>query len=244
MTTAPVADQRRLLDVQALDTRLNKLAHGRRSHPTIATLTELGGRVEDLDRARTAAVMLVTDTRREQAKAEQDVEQVRTRAARDAERLNAGAGSPKDLQALQSEIETLGRRQGVLEEIELEVMERLETAERDLAAIEEQRAAIGSQVESVQAEQATAFADLDGEIGTVTASRARLVEGLDAGLLALYERVRAQTGGLAAVALRGEATEGIQVPLSLTERAAIREAPAEEVIRSEDYGYLLIRVED
>ena len=33
MTTAPVADQRRLLDLQELDTRAAKLGHQRRSHP-------------------------------------------------------------------------------------------------------------------------------------------------------------------------------------------------------------------
>ena len=104
MTTAPAADQVRLLDVQALDTHLAKLAHQRKTHPTITALAELTARAEDLTRAKTAAEVLVSDTRRELTKAETDVEQVTTRAARNQQRLDAGAGSPKDLQALGHEL--------------------------------------------------------------------------------------------------------------------------------------------
>lgn len=131
MTTAPVADQLRLLEVQAHDTRLAQLAHRRRKHPTLATLEEFAARSADLERARMETGVVVSDTRRELAKAETDVEQVSARAERDRNRLETGAGSAKDLQALTHELESLGRRQSALEEIELEVMERLETAGRD-----------------------------------------------------------------------------------------------------------------
>ncbi|QOR69199.1 hypothetical protein IM660_10735 [Ruania alkalisoli] len=242
MTTAPAADQRRLLDVQALDTQLAKLAHQRKSHPTLATLAELEGRAEDLGRAKTATDTLVSDVRRELRKAEADVEQVEIRAARDRKRLESGAGSPKDLQALSSEIESLARRQGALEEVELEVMERLEAAEKDAAAIDEQLAAISAQVEKAEAERDREFERLDSEIADVTRRREVAAAGIDAGLMSLYDRVRSQTGGLGVVAIQGESTVGVQLTLSLTERAAITAAGPDEVIRSEDYGYILVRL--
>ena len=43
--------------------------------------------------------------------------------------------------------------------------------------------------------------------------------------------------------LRGATTDPLQITLSLTERAAIEAAPADEIIRSED-GYILVRVDD
>ncbi|MGC0250904.1 zinc ribbon domain-containing protein [Pseudactinotalea sp. Z1748] len=244
MSTAPVSDQRALLDLQALDTALAKLAHRRNSHPTLATLAELTARAEDLDRSRAQTQMLVSDTRRELLKAETDVEQVRNRADRDRQRLESGTGSPKDLQALSAELESLGKRQNDLEEVELEVMERLEAAEHELQATTTQLEAIRADITRVEAERDAAFAELDAESEQHKAARDELAAGIDEALLALYERVRAKTGGLGAVALRGSATQGVQVPLSLTEKAAIEAAPPERVLRSEDYDYILVRLDD
>lgn len=243
MITAPPADQRRLLDIQELDTRLAQLAHQRRTHPTLETLTELKSRAEDLQRAHTQAEVALGDARRDLIKAETDVEQVRNRAERGQERLNSGAGSPKELQNISAELEALERRQNVLEDAQLEQMEAVEKAESDIAAIVSQLDALTTQIEEVTVEQDEAFRKIDGEVQTVTASRGRLAEGLPADLLNLYEQVRGHTGGLAAVAIRGENTVGIQVPLSLTEKAAIQSAPADQVIQSEEYDYLLIRVD-
>ncbi|GAB2983420.1 zinc ribbon domain-containing protein [Actinotalea caeni] len=243
MASAPAADQRKLLDVQALDTRLAQLAHQRRSHPTLATLAELSGRAEDLDRARVDAETAVRDARRALSKAETDVEQVRSRADRDRQRLESGAGSPKDLQALAHELESLGRRQSELEEVELEAMETLETAQGELDAITSQRAALAEQVAQLESERDAAFARIDAEIARVQRERAAAVENLDSGLVTLYDKVRERTGGLGVLRLRGATTDPLQITLSLTERAAIEAAPADEIIRSED-GYILVRVDD
>lgn len=242
MTTAPAADQLRLLDVQALDTHLAKLAHQRKTHPTLATLAELTARAEDLQRAKTAAEVLISDTRRELAKAETDVEQVSSRAERNQKRLDAGAGSAKDLQALGHELESLAKRQSDLEEVELEVMERMENAEKDSTAVNEQLEALQADIARTESERDEALSTLDAETAETQSKRETAAAGIDDGLLAIYERVRTQTGGLAAVALRGMATEGVQVPLSLTEKAAIADAGPDDVIRSEDYGYILVRV--
>jgi predicted nucleic acid-binding Zn-ribbon protein len=95
----------RLLEVQALDTRLDQLAHRRRTLPELAEIARLES---DLNRLRDLVVAAETersDIERERAKAESDVAQVRARADRDQKRLDAGqVGSPKELQSLQSEI--------------------------------------------------------------------------------------------------------------------------------------------
>lgn len=243
MASAPVADQLKLLDVQALDTHLAKLTHARRSHPTIATLEEFSARASDLDRAGVDARTAVSDARRAVTKAETDVEQVRGRAQRDQQRLDSGAGSAKDMQALAHELESLAKRQSDLEEVELEAMEVMEQAESALAAITTQQEALTQQVDEVQAEQEVAFAELDQQLETARGQRAVAADGIDAALLALYDRVRERTGGLGALRLRGSSTQPLQIQLSLTEKAAIEAAPADEVIRSED-GYILVRVTD
>ncbi len=137
MKAAP-DDQLRLLDLQALDSTTDRLTHRRRTLPELAEIEELAerhGRLAD------DIVLLETEDRdlgREQAKVDGDVEQVRSRMGRDQKRLDAGqVGSPRELESLQSEIDSLKRRQAELEDVELEVMEKRErvqaAARRDRA---------------------------------------------------------------------------------------------------------------
>lgn len=244
MTNAPVADQRRLLDIQALDTRAAKLGHQRRNLPEIGTLAELDGRIADLERAQVEAQTEVSDTRREVTKAETDVEQVRQRAERHQTRLESGAVSAKDAQALQGELEQLARRQGDLEDIELEVMERLELAEARVAELAQQQAAIEADVAKHTAARDAQWAVIDAELAEVAGQRATTVDGIDAGLVKLYDRVRDRTGGLAAIALYGTRTEGTQLDFSLSELDAIHSAPPEQVVQHEDYGYIIVRMDE
>jgi len=243
VTTAPVADQRRLLDVQALDTRAAKLNHQRRSLPVLETLAELEARLEDLRRAQVEERTTISDTRRELTKAEGDVEQVRQRAARHQSRLDSGAVTAKDAQALQAELEQLARRQADLEEVELEVMERLEEAEGRLAELERQEAAIAADIARHTEARDAEWSTIDAELASIAAERSSIVEEIDPGLMALYDRVRERTGGLAAIALYGSRTEGTQLDFSLTELDAIHSAPPEQVVQHEDYGYIIVRMD-
>jgi len=242
MATAPAADQRRLLDVQALDTRLDQLAHKKRSLPELARLLELDAQVADLYTALVTSRTAADDLRRELTKAEADVEQVRSRAARDQARLDSGQGSPKDLQALQSELVALGRRQGDLEEVELEVMERLEAHEGALAEVTTAHQALVEQKTVVEADRDAAFREIDAEAEKVRGERATLAQGLDAGLVTLYEKLRGQLGGVGAAALRGRRCEGCRLELNPLDLDAIRGKAEDQVVRCEECGRILVRL--
>jgi uncharacterized protein len=242
VTTAPAADQRRLLDVQSLDTRLDQLAHKRRTLPELARLAELDGQLDDLHTALVTSQTAVSDLRREVAKAEADVEQVRARAARDQARLDSGQGSPKDLQALQHELETLGRRQGDLEEVELEVMERLEAHETTRGEVTIAHDALIARRAEVVVERDAAFAAIDAEVAALGAERATAADGLDAGLVTLYERLRGQLGGSGAAALRGRRCEGCRLELNPLDLDGIKKKSEDTVVRCEECGRILVRL--
>lgn len=243
MTTAPARDQVALLDLQALDTRTAQLTHRRRTLPALADLAaareEQAGLERDVVRART----LVKDLRREVAKAETDVEQVRGRAARDRQRLESGAGSAKDLQALTRELESLANRQGVLEEVELEVMERLEDAERGLGAVSARAEETDARVAELSARAEREVGEIDAELATVAQERSASADALPEALLALYERIRAHSGGVGAAALRGTRCEGCRLELTPTDLARIRESAEDEVVRCEECGRILVRAQ-
>jgi uncharacterized protein len=242
--TAPVEDQLRLLQVQELDTRAQQLAHQRANHPLHADLADLEHRLADVDGALVASRTALGDLRRELAKAEQDVEQVRTRAARDRARLESGGVGAKDAQALMSELESLGRRQDVREEAELEVMERLEAHEKAVADLTAAQEDLHAQRSRLSAELGTATSGIDAEAAQVAAERARRADGIDEGLVRLYDRLREQLGGLAVAALRGRRCEGCRLELNAGDVARITAAPPEQVVRCEECGRILVRGAD
>ena len=242
MTTAPAGDQRRLLDVQALDTRLSQLAHRRRTLPVHAELAALEARRTTVRDQLVAAQTIASDVQRELTKAERDVEQVRQRATRDQTRLDSGQGSAKDLQALQHELASLARRQNDLEDVELEIMERAEQAQAAVTALESERDELAGRHAALVERRDAEVAEIDAEVERVTAERQAAVEGLDQGLVTLYEKVRSQQGGVGAAALRARRCEGCRLELNPTDLQRIKSVPEDEVVRCEECRRILVRV--
>jgi len=236
-----MTDQWRLLDVQAVDTRLGQIAHRRRTLPQIAELAALDGRATQLRDQVVGAQTLAGDLQRELSKAEADVELVRQRAARDQARLEAGQGGHKELGPLQHEIATLQRRQSDLEDAELEVMERLEAATAELERLSTEQASLQAQVDDVTTARRTQEEELDAERERLVQQRAGLVAGLDAPLLALYEKVREATGGIGAAMLRARRCEGCRLELNPQDIQRIRAAAPDEVVRCEECRRILVR---
>lgn len=235
--------QARLLELQALDTRLQQIAHARTRLPQLDALTqttaELQRASDDVVRAETG----LSDVRREVARAEADVTQVRERAARDQQRLDSGAGmTSRDLTALQHEIESLARRQGDLEDIEIEAMERQEAAEARLESSSAEQTRLQGEVDRLVAERDAALSELDAEQEQVAAPREDLVAGIDDDLVGLYERLRAASGGLAAAELKHGRCGGCQLELNPVDLAAIDKAPVDEVVRCEECDRILVRL--
>jgi len=244
VTKASSQDQKRLLDLQGLDTKLDQLAHKRAGLPQHARIAELDSQLADLDTAIAASRTSASDLRREVAKAESDVQQVRDRAARDQTRLDSGAGSPKDLQALQSELVSLGRRQKDLEEVELEVMERLEAHEGALSELTTAHAALLNGRAGVAAERDVELTAIDTQADQVRAQREALAAPLEDRLIQLYDRLRGRLGGVAVAALRRGRSEGSGMPVPGTELAKIKATPDDEIVYCEDSGRILVRGED
>lgn len=233
--------QWRLLDLQAIDTRLDQIAHARANLPQTAGIaaarSELAGVETELVNARTA----VDDVQRELTKSEQDVQLVRDRAARDRARLDSGQGSAKDLTALQHELASLARRQSELEDLEIEVMERAEALTKQVTDLEARRAEVAERLGSLEEEQAAVLADLEAEANRVGAGRADIVAGVGEDLVQLYEKIRAQSGGLAAAELRQRRCGGCRLELNNVDLDRIKNAAQDEVVRCEECRRIMIR---
>ena len=227
--------QRRLLDLQALDTSLAQLAHRRRTLPELADLERLARELSALEDERVRAQVLVDDIDRDIARLEKDIEQVRVRADRDRARLDAGTGPAKELEALQHELGTLSRRQ-----TELELMEQREQAQAALDQVDERLAAGRATRADTEARRDSTVGDLDKDRDWKADSRAPLVADLPAELVALYEKIRESTG-VGAALLRFGRCEGCRLELSGSERSRVRAAAPDEVIQCEECRRILVR---
>jgi len=233
--------QLRLLELADLDAELGRLEHRRRGLPEIAEYQRIETRDGELRDELTALEAEESDLKREQAKAEADVEQVRSRVERDRGRLDAGqVSSPRELENLQSEIVSLGRRQSDLEEIVLDVMERREEADRRRGTLTAERGELGEQRADVGARRDTALADIGEQVDKAAGLRAGVAAEVPADLLDLYDKLRAQHG-VGAAMLRGGRCEGCHLSLNAVDLAAYRAASPDEVLRCEECGRILVR---
>ncbi|WP_029069160.1 zinc ribbon domain-containing protein [Jonesia quinghaiensis] len=242
MPQAPVADQRRLLDLQALDLTVNQLRHKRTTIEVLQTITDITARIHDLSAALVESRTRAADLTRELTKAEDDVTQVATRTARDQQRLDSGAVSAKDAQALLHEIQTLTKRQGDLEEIQLDVMERLEAHQDALAKVEAANQQMVDALAAAEKDRDAQWQQIDADLADVLARREAIAGAIDAPLVALYEKIRANRGGLGAAELQGNQCGGCRLDLNPSDLAEIRSASAETVVRCEECGRILVRV--
>lgn len=178
----------------------------------------------------------------EQEKVDSDVEAVKTRRRRDRDRVDQGLiTNPKDLERMQHELESLERRIASLEDEELEVMARLEDAQRDLDTLLAQVAEADQRLAELTAARDERTAAIDAELETVLAGRGPAVAEIPADLLALYDRLREQKGGVGAAELRQRRCTGCQLGIDNAEIAVIRSAPADEVVRCEECQRILVR---
>jgi predicted nucleic acid-binding Zn-ribbon protein len=244
VSKAPQADQLRLLDVQAIDTRIDRAVWRREHLEAAARLAELREQRQRAGESLAMAVAELGDVQRELAREEAEVEKVKARRQRDQTLLDAGAGGAKELVALQHELEALGRRLSDVEDAQLEIMERVDAAERLADAARAVVEALDRNIGEVGAQVDAAYAEIDAEVAALRGERSAAAEGLDAALVTLYERIRASRGGVGAAALRARRCEGCSLVLNPADLEHIRVASPDEVIRCEECGRILVRVED
>jgi predicted nucleic acid-binding Zn-ribbon protein len=241
---ADPSDQLRLLDVQELDAKADLLAHRAQTLPQRAEADRLAAELAMIGDRVVVVETEVSDIEREVAKAEADVEQVRQRAARDRSRLDAGVGTAKELESLQHEMTSLARRQSELEDLELEVMERLETAQTALSEIAAERNEKEARRQALDEEAAALLADLDRDRAYALESRAAVVAGIPADLVALYEKIRARENGVGAAALHQRRCQGCRLELTASDVSRLRDAAPDEVLRCEQCQRILVRTSE
>lgn len=179
---------------------------------------------------------------REQARIDDEVASLRDKAAQADKALYGGAVTgARELQALQDEIASLGRRIGDLEDAELEVMVERDPLDEQATTLAGQRDALAGQAEELLRRITVAEAEIDAELEAEATARAAAAEAVPDDLLAEYEELRAKRAGIGVARLEHGTCQGCHMKLSAVELDRIKALPPDARIHCEDCGRLLVR---
>ncbi|CAB4824323.1 unannotated protein [freshwater metagenome] len=237
---ASPSNQRQILDIQNFDFSVATLKNKAANLPEIAEIHRLSIRADNARDLRIAAQTEASDVQRELSRAEGDVEQVVSRITRDEARLNSGTGSAKDLEGLTHEVETLNKRRAELEEVELEIMMRMEAIRERITTLEKEEANLGAQIADLEIKKENALTVITSDIEKITQDRIHTVNSVDAALVELYEKIRSG-GGSGAAPLKAGQCGGCHLSINAVELKRILDLSEDEVVRCEECRCILVR---
>lgn len=237
---APIEQQNAALELAAVDRGIAKFNHQLANLPEIAEIKDLTIAANGSRDLRIAAETELKDVQRELSRAEGDVEQIVSRIERDEKRLNSGQGAAKELEQLQHELGTLAARRKELEEVELEIMLRVDDIKVRIEALANEEKTFRAKVDDAEIRKENAVTQLNSELSVLTQQRATVVATISPELLAQYEKARADRG-VGAALLAGGQCMGCNLAINAVELNRIKSLDSDEVVRCDECRCILVR---
>ena len=238
---ATPSDQRSILDIQGFDFRTSSLSAKAAALPEIATIASLTIKSNNARDLRIAAETELSDVKRELNRAENDVEQVVSRITRDETRLGSGTGAAKELEQLQHELVSLAARRSDLEEVELEIMMRIDGIRERITTLQSEESALAREIANLEIAKENTLTVIGTDLNAAAQERTKTAASVDAEVLALYEKIRASNNGTGAAALVGNQCKGCHLTINTIELQRIAGLAEDELVRCEECRCILVR---
>lgn len=231
-----------ILEVQSHDLNLVQLRHRHENHPARADVAAGVDEVARIDAEIAALDERKTALDRSLKRLSDEVATIEAkRSGIDAKLYDGTVTASKELLALQHEAASLLERQRGVEDDELELMEQLEVLGAELDQARASRTVAGESLERAEAALGEAVAGLEAEMTTAEAERAAAAAPAAADLLARYEQLAPQYGGVAVARLADGRCDGCHMQLSAVAIDQLNKAPDDAVVTCEECGRLLVR---
>lgn len=231
-----------LLVVQQLDTRIDQLDHQRATLPARAELTGLqkarAAADEEIQecRVRLRVVRVAQKEHEDHAGSlDQKAQEIHTSL------YDGSVTAVKELSALQDEHAMLKEHQAQFEDLALEQMELAEPIEEELSQLAFGLERIEAQIAATEAQIAVQETEIDVQLDDVKSQRETAARLVPADMLAGYETLRTQLGGVAVAELNGRRCEGCFLEIPSAQLEAVRHAPPEELAKCPECGRILVR---
>ena len=230
-----------LLGVQEHDTARDRLRHRRLTLPERGELEAQNAKLRGLEaqasEVRGRRDVVLADERR------LDDEARSTGAkADDAEKqlYSGGTNSPRELQAMQADVDMLRRQRSDIEDQELEVMEAREALDSEMAALDADAGALQAEIDRLLGLIAVAEGEIDAELVEEDAAWATQAALVPETLLADYQRRRAQNKGAGAARLVGTSCTACHLSVPSNEAEQIRKSSGDSVAYCDNCGAILV----
>ena len=238
---ASPSDQRSILDIARFDQQTNSLRHKAATLPEIAELASTVIKSNNARDLRIAAETELSDVKRELLRAEADVEQVVSRITRDEARLIGGSASPKELEQLQHEVGSLGVRRAELEEVELEIMMRVDAINERISTLKAEEAEHAAVIADLEIRKENALTIFNKDLEAIAKDRAEIIQGVEKAFIDLYEKIRETSCGVGAAALSAGSCTGCNLSINAVEIKRMADLADDEVVRCEECRCILVR---
>lgn len=215
----------RLLDLQTEDSAIARLTQQRSSLPEAARLAEVKEQLAELESDLEIARKQHEEIQREASKLEGEIELIDQKIGREEQRMFSGlVSNPKELSALQAEVESLKRKKGGIEDQLLEVMEAREQASATIDSLSDERATASDEADRLSATVGDLTKDLGAQLEEHTAKRDEIAPSIPESVLTLYEKLRETKQGIGAASLVGGTCQGCHTKLPSKEFERLRAA--------------------
>lgn len=231
-----------LLALQDLDLRADQLRHRLGALEQKARVASIRNELAAFDAESERIRNERDELARTQKRYEDEVAIVEAKAKEiDGSLYGGSVTSPRELQALQAELESVKNRQGQIEDNVLNVMEQIDPLDKDLLARAEARVEIEKQEAVAVAALEDAEREIKLELDAVDADRAPLLATVPDNLLNQYGTLRERLGGIGVARLNHGTCGGCHLMLSAVELDRIKHEPPDALVHCGECGRLLVR---
>ena len=235
-------DQNLLIELQLIDSQITQAKVKLAGIPEIEQIAAIHSRLENTAVELNVVETELADVSIELRRSELDVEQVEGRMKKDDVRLNSGTASPKELEQLQHELATLGKRKADLEDGELEILIKYDGVKFRVDELLNDQIGLKKLELELNVRLENSKTEIDASLRELQAARAALAPQIDVALIAVYDKIRLSAHGVGAALLIGNKCDGCHLSINAVELERIKGLEGDEVIRCEECRRILVKI--
>ncbi len=206
-----------LLDLQAVDSQIDRLLHDRENLPELALYKAAHEKVEELTVAEADAAEKLKQTTRSLDRTQGELGLAETKLEREQLRLYSGGMSARDTDYLRREVEMLRTNKSKMEDELLRLMEFSEEQEQAAQAAQAELEKVTVEKDRLASVIKAEWKVLDAELARREARKADLLPTIDSGMVTLYEELRVRKNGVGVAALEDSVCGGCHLSLTAAE---------------------------
>jgi hypothetical protein len=207
-----------LLDVQDLDSRIDRLLEERQNLPALAAYKAAHEELETLDVEIAEASDTLRTLELDFDKSEGELEMLEAKLNEHETRLFAGSMSARETEHMRLEVESLRGQREAMESRVLKLLDNVDPIREQVGQLQERRDNLVGEKARLEASIKEDWKRIDAEIARKEERKAEAISPVPPDLLELYEKLRAAKEGVAVGRFENGVCGGCNMALSPAER--------------------------